>query len=814
MITLIAVLLLLAASSVVLGAIGKILARPIPIAFLALFATLSLVPFAKGFRPGATSLPLEHVTLTTPWLHLGSGPPKNPYLNDVASQMLPWTEAVRRAFAEGSLPLRDRWNGAGMALAANGQSAAFSPFTLLALALPLPSAYLAAACLKLLLAASGMWLWTRELSASRGAAVFAAVAYAFSMAFAQWIFFPQTSVLALWPWILFLMERARDRDGGRRAVALLIAVLALSVLAGHPETLAVGIVFAALWIAARYTLRDLDGRQAGTATRTLLVGGLGAAGLTAFLLLPTLFAIGASNRAALTARPHWDAQLSFAPHAPFWRGMATAFFPRSIGDLIHTPQLSGATGAFPEMALGYFGLVGWAAALLVLRPGSPRRPTSWALLFLMGCGLAIATALWPFAEIFGAIPILNRVFPLRFYCWIALAGPALAALELDRYVRDRARGARAAWSAAVAPAVLGVAAVAWFLHVRPELTAEGALGFQKRQLAVALGLLGLALVVGAVSGARGGLLVAGLATLGAADLLYQWRSHYRAFPSALFYPETPLVRHLRAQSEPGRFRVAGAGTALYPNTNVFAGVEDIRTHDPVERRDYVAFLDATAGFPPGDYFKKLGDPGAPSLDFLNVRSLVVQKGSTSPGGRWRRTYAGDDGEVYENPSVLARAFIPRRVRLVAGTGGREPRPDANAAFGPAFADIARNRDFAQTAWILAGREGEAPGGDARISGYREWTNGAAFDADAAADAWVVLSLVQDGGWSARDVAGKALPLFRANGPFLAIHISAGKTSVRLRYRPPGFVSGSWISAATLLLLGVMALRARRSEVTA
>ena len=205
--------------------------------------------------------------------------------------------------------------------------------------------------------------------------------------------------------------------------------------------------------------------------------------------MPTALAIRASNRMVLTALPHWSGAFSLAPHGPVGRGVATAFFPRSLGDLIHTPQIAGVTAAFPEMALGYFGIVGWAAALLFVRPGGPRAPASWVLLGLIVCGLGAAVALWPFAEIFGAVPVLRHVFPLRFYSWIALAGPALAALELDRYARDRAEGPRAAWGAAAVALGLAGAAVVWHMHLRPELTAPGALGFQKRQLAITLGLL-------------------------------------------------------------------------------------------------------------------------------------------------------------------------------------------------------------------------------------------------------------------------------------------------------------------------------------
>jgi Bacterial membrane protein YfhO len=152
------------------------------------------------------------------------------------------------------------------------------------------------------------------------------------------------------------------------------------------------------------------------------------------------------------------------------------------------------------------------------------------------------------------------------------------------------------------------------------------------------------------------------------------------------------------------------------------------------------------------------------------------------------------------------------VRLVASAEAKEPLADANAAFGRAFEEIARNPDFRATAWILGERDGEAPGGEAAITAYRETTNGVTFDADVAGGspgAWIVLSLVQDGGWSAKDDAGRGLPLLRANGPFLALRLPPGKTRVRLSYSPPGFRAGAWISATVLVALVALAAAAVR-----
>ena len=806
-------LVLLAAVAAGVGVAARLLGRPIPRPYLAAFFAIAVLPFARGFVSDKTPLPLDHVRYMRPWMAPATPPAFNPYLNDVVTQMLPWTQATRLAWRDGELPLRDRWNGCGTPLAANSQSAAFSPLTLLALLLPLTRAFLLAGSIKLLLAAAGMWLWLRELGTSKLAALFGAVSFALSLCFAHWFFFPQTA-FCLWPWMLFLLERLRDARGRMRATAALTVVLVLAALAGHPESAALGGLFAALWILGRRAGGDFP--DAAPVLRRAAVSALLAAGLTAFLLIPSVLAIGASNRLRLVQKPFWDPILSFAPHGPRWRGVVTPLFPHTLGNAIASPTLAGTTGAFPEMALGYFGIVGWAAALLFLRRGSPRRLLEWVLAALLLVGLGVAVGQWPFAELMAQVPGIRLIFPLRFYLWIALAGSALAAFELDRFAIDLRSRPRAWIAGLLAPLALGFAAVLAFLRFSPEHARSGGMAFQNRQLAVILSVLAVAAALAFLLRHRPELVLAGITTLCGAELLYQWRGLYRYFPATNLYPETPLIRYLRAQAGP--FRVVGEGPTLFPNTNVFAGVEDIRTHDPVERRDYVAFLDATCTFPPLDYFKTIRNLDAPALDFLNVRYLLTGPDGAAPGERWRPVYSGEDGRVFENARVLPRAFVPVRIRLVAAAPPRrEPRRDANAAFGNAFREIAANGDWRQTAWVLSDRDGEEPGGAAEISDYRESTNRASFRAHAGAEgAWVLLSLVQDGGWSARDGSGRDVPVRRANGPFLAVRLPPGEHAVALRYASPGFGMGTTISTATagLVISGIAAaflVRRRRAE---
>ncbi len=808
------VLLLLAAAVAGVGAAARFLDRRIPNAALALFLLLAVLPYPRAFVSDRTPLPLDHAMFTRPWYVDGSGlTPHNPYLNDIATQILPWAEATRLAWREGALPLRDRWDGCGTPLAGNSVSAAFSPLTLVSLLLPLVRGFTLIVTIRLLLAAAGMWLWVRELRVSEGAAAFAAVAFTLSFTFVPpWIFYPQSGVFCLWPWMLFLVERSRDERGRGRAAAALAAVFVLTVLAGHPESAALGSLFAVLWLAGRWLLGDL--RDAPRLARTIAVAAAAALGLTAFLLFPSILAIAASGRIAAAARPYWQPHLSLLPHGPRWAGIPPAFFPHTLGNAVSSPTLPGGTGTFCEMAMGYVGIAAWMAALLVMRPGSRRSAAERVLWAILLCGFGVAVCLWPLAEIFAQIPGYRYVFPLRFNGWVALAAPAIAALELDRYGADvPARPGRTVVAAVLAPAVLGLAAIGLYLYFRVPHALAGGHAFQKRQLLVVLGILAICAAAALAARKRPSLYVAALTVVCGAELLYQWRGLNRLYSPSMLFPDTPLLRYLRGQG--GAFRVLGEGPVLFPSTNVFARLEDIRTHDAVERRDYMAFLDATCGYPYGDYFKMIRNADAAALDFLNVRYVLADPHASPPGPRWRAVYDGADGTVFENSRVLPRAFAPRQIRFVAAPEpGIVPVLDAAAAFGDSFRQIVTIQDWAAVAYVAApGQSAELENPPVVISDYSEQTNAASFHArvpEGRGPGFVLLSLVQDGGWTARDEKGGAVPVFLANGPFLAVRVPPGESRVALCYRPPGMGLGTGISVATLVILAAAAVvRSRR-----
>jgi hypothetical protein len=317
-----------------------------------------------------------------------------------------------------------------------------------------------------------------------------------------------------------------------------------------------------------------------------------------------------------------------------------------------------------------------------------------------------------------------------------------------------------------------------YRRLAPLHAQAGGLASQKRGLVLALLAISAAAILAAAAAARPAFaraLPVLLAAAAAAELMAQGTRLYRFGPPEWLYPETPLLRFLRSRPEP--FRIVGQGSVLFPNSNVFAGLEDVRTHDPVEREDYVDFLDRAAGYPAMDYFKQLTDWNAPALDLLNVHYLVGEPGWPAPGEKWKPVYAGSDGVVYENASALPRVFGAARVPV-----GARHAPDGFV-----------------------------------LSDYRESTNAISFRARvpyAAGPVRAVASVVADGSWSAVDESGRDLPVEKAEGILVALTLPSGDHRIRLRSCPPGFAAGSAISGATAFLLtltAVLAARRRRRQ---
>jgi len=703
-----------------------------------------------------------------------------------------------------------------MPLAASGQSQAFSPFTLLTLALPLTRAFVLLGAVKLLLASTGTYLWLRELGVSSAAARFGAVTFAFSFALTVWLYHPATSDICLWPWALFGFELLSDPAVRRRAFLFLVLVLAAWPLCGHLETVALGAFVGLLWFGLRALARDLP------STAVLKAGslaGLTAIALSAFALLPQLHAVLASNRLVLSNDPSHLDYVPWVPYKPGWLGgFLTSLFPTAYGDLIESPMIPGAAGSIVEMGFGYFGVLGWSCALLVLRPGSRRSWKEWTLFAILLFGLCGAMGLPVFRSLIELIPGIRLAPPLRLLLFASIAGAPLAALELDRLMRDLAAGGKVLRFFVFAVVAIAALGLVQFLLFRSRHVAAGGLRPQVTALVWTLVVLSLACVTVVLLGKRlvtPALFLFLLTGLSALELLHQGMRLYRFYSPADLYPETPLIRFLRRQNQP--FRIVSDEFALYPNTNIFASVENVLTHDPAERRDYVQLLDSSAGYAPFDYFKRVRNLDAPIFGFLNARFLVSSAQGKSPDSRWARVYAGADGQVFENSRALPRLYAPPEIEIVDPSPGTPPTSrNALPAFGPRLTEFLAGGEFARRALVLKNQSFPFAGGlrenpPVEVHGVEEKTNAVRFSASVSGSTSSILisSLVTDGGWTARDERGNPLGVGLANGPFLALVIPAGEHGVTLTYLPPGFHLGAVLSILSLLVLAILLVSWRR-----
>ena len=162
---------------------------------------------------------------------------------------------------QGDVPWWNLYSGVGLPLAAEYQPAAFFPLTLLLL---LPYGMLWQQLFLQFLAGLGAYALLRQLGLARLAATTGGLLFAFNGTLA-WFSGASVQPIPFLPWMLLGIERARlkttlDLHGGWRLFAL---SMALSLLAGFPETAYINGLLAFAWA----ILRGIENAAVGASLR-------------------------------------------------------------------------------------------------------------------------------------------------------------------------------------------------------------------------------------------------------------------------------------------------------------------------------------------------------------------------------------------------------------------------------------------------------------------------------------------------------------------------------------------------------------------
>jgi Bacterial membrane protein YfhO len=248
---------------------------------------------------------------------------------------------------------------------------------------------------------------------------------------------------------------------------------------------------------------------------------------------------------------------------------------------------------------------------------------------------------------------------------------------------------------------------------------------------------------------------------------------YPAIEQRAFYPSVVSI-----PKSDELFRVAGAGLTLLPNGSALYELEDVRGYQAMTFHRLAQTYPIWSRYQVA-YFNIIDDPSRPFLNFLNVKYIL------------------NGGEVIENPNVLPRVFVPRRVRFELAD---------NVVHQMSLAT-----DFADAAWIESDQPHERVNASGNVSIKRK---GLAYELGAKmdADGWIVVSESAWKGWRAY-IDGRRVETHFANHAFLGLFVPKGEHAIRLVYLPESFTRGRAISLLTIALLvaGKIIRACRRSR---
>jgi hypothetical protein len=647
----------------------------------------------------------------------------------------------------GRVPWWNPYSGVGLPLAAEYQPAAFFPLVFLLL---LPHGVIALQLALQILGGLGTYALLRQLGVGRFAAATGGVLYAFNGTLAWFAHAPALPVPFL-PWLLLGIERARAAAllGAAHGWRVLALAMAMSLLAGFPETAYIGGLLALAWTLVRGAVLDRPFRKS-YAKRIAIGGAIGIA-IAAPQVIPFFqflvhAAIGSHHDFSHAALNPESAIQSFV--APYAYGPIFAYMG-------HWPLLGnmwGGIGGYVTVAL--LASAAYGAAVR-------RDALSWLLVGWIVLAAAKTYRIEPAVTLWNLVPGISIAAFARYVqpSW-QLAMVILAAWGLDNAVRNGGP-VRGPWRAATAfTALVLAAAIAYGTTLWPHVSDSVALRNWALGSAAWAALSALACIALIRAAARPRARVA-LAALLAFDAMLMF-----AIPS-LSNPRSgtvdmPAIRFLQANLGLQRFYTLGP---IQPNYGAYFGIASINhNYLPVSRRwvewvrenldraaDDVVFNGEAGRAPrqptPADELRR----NLANYQWAGVKYVVAYPGTNPlpPGTGAHKVYADTAMEIHELP---------------------EPKPYFEAIAGECaltFDDRLGVATDCRTPATLVRRELHFPGWTATVNG-----------GEAAIDEY--------------------------RGLFQAVELPAGRSTTRFDYAPAG-VGWSWfvslVALAALLLAG-------------
>ena len=710
--------------------------------------------------------------------------------SDLIVTNIPWTILNWTQVHHGILPLWNPYNGLGLPLAFDWQSASFGLPSLVGYLLPLRLAATGGVIVTLLVAGTGAYALGRTLRLGLAGSLMVATVFELSGPLIAWLGYPLAGVMSWGGW-LFAAGLLVLREGHRASsVAVFAVVTAFAIYAGHPETLVAMEIALLVFLLAMLASRALPrfGCGSGPIRRPafdLVIGTAAGCALGGPLLLPALQLTAKSVRAASNATP------SLPVHDLLYT-VFSAFDGMTVFGNFGFDQ-----SFFYNETAAYVGSIAVALALIGVVVAVRNRRAEFLALGVVV--IVMGALVWtPAVHLIEQVPNIGDVAWTRALMPLSLGLAALAGMGMDAVTKSVRMPATRKWFAGVFGGATVLMALLWLFgrngglpnspysfrialfHVRTESFLWPAVG-------LAVGLAGALLVLWRPATGR---LVAGL-LLGFESIFLVTSGAVQIGSSTQGIVDTPAVNALKASVGNA---VVGFGTGgrecalgVTPEVNIALQLHEIELYDPIVPKSYFATWSQISG-----------------SNGQNAYNLFCPSIQTV-------TEAQDLGVEY----VLESAGNPGPPGSVFVKSIRVPNPDpANPlAKAPPDEDLYRIPDAAPVTLTAVSR-GRTSGGVAaplRVndSNPAHWS----VTSNASTAGVLRIHLTSVPGWSAT-IDGRPLALERSSVFLLQAKIPPGRHVITLNYWPSTFTGGIAAAiAAVLFLIGWIVIDERRKSRT-
>jgi hypothetical protein len=182
-----------------------------------------------------------------------------------------------------------------------------------------------------------------------------------------------------------------------------------------------------------------------------------------------------------------------------------------------------------------------------------------------------------------------------------------------------------------------------------------------------------------------------------------------------------------------------------------------------------------------------------------ARSFYLCKPSFFGNIDFRRTYSGEDGDIYAVKDPVPRAYVVYSAEVVDNANAALTRfTDSSFDFTRSVLLETDQLNASELTWRnLEPPTPTAAATAATISGRS--LNTMSLRVNAEREGWLVVTESWEKGWHAT-LDGTPVPVIPGNYAFRAIRVPAGEHVVNMAYEPGSYVTGKWITGVTLVLV--------------